>query len=173
MMDDFSLEHKQAVGASAPAAIAPPQVSNKNFRLVKEIEDEEMAFKRATTKAALDIAKEETDKAIERAARVEKLCEQLNERMQLMEKTFQKQLEDLKQESNGLKAELTEAQAENRGLKNSLEQLQNELMVNEKHGQDLEDALYYLQDEIAKPKPAPKAESPLRGAKGARAPVKK
>jgi len=57
MMDDFSLEHKQAVGASAPAAIAPPQVSNKNFRLVKEIEDEEMAFKRATTKAALDIVR--------------------------------------------------------------------------------------------------------------------
>ncbi len=52
-----------------------------HFRLVNEIEEEEKAFARATTKFAIDAAKEETEKAMQRASTIGTLCADLNDRL--------------------------------------------------------------------------------------------
>jgi hypothetical protein len=49
--------------------------------LINQIEEEEKAFSRATTKFAIDAAKVETEKAMLRASKIEALCTDLHDRL--------------------------------------------------------------------------------------------
>ncbi len=57
------------------------QFGESHFRLINEIEEEEKAFARATTKFAIDAAKAETEKAMQRASMIETLCINLHDRL--------------------------------------------------------------------------------------------
>ena len=52
-----------------------------HFRLIEQIEEEEKAFARETTKLAIAAAKEETEKVAKTNSRLEQMCSDLLERV--------------------------------------------------------------------------------------------
>lgn len=57
------------------------EYDSAHFRLTQQIEEEEKAFARATTKFAMDAAKEETQKVVMKASKLEQMCSEMQDRM--------------------------------------------------------------------------------------------
>mmetsp|Transcript_1014 Transcript_1014/g.2253 ORF Transcript_1014/g.2253 Transcript_1014/m.2253 type:complete len:218 (-) Transcript_1014:53-706(-) len=164
-------EEELARSRRAPqVAVAEPQPTHKNLRLLKEIEEDEQTFQRATTKAAIDAARAETTKAVERAVQVEQLCHTLDDEVGRQAKVAEKNKESLLESDKQLQEQINGLRDENRQLKDVIADMKQQMAAQAKHGKDIEDALYFLSDELSKAKDAAKkAEASQKGGRmGAR-----
>ena len=138
------------------AAKGPQETpAQRNLRLLKEIEDEEEAFQRKTTKLAMEMARVESDKVMSKTVTVEAFAKQMHEKMEALQATFTQEIEQGRKREDALQAQLASVMTENKRLALTVEEVLKEQKVAAKHRNDLEEAIFYLQDEILKTKPKP------------------
>mmetsp|Transcript_98456 Transcript_98456/g.158765 ORF Transcript_98456/g.158765 Transcript_98456/m.158765 type:complete len:163 (+) Transcript_98456:172-660(+) len=125
------------------------------YMQLKDIEDEEQALQRKITQLAMDAARSEAEKSMTKALTVEAAMRQVQDQMREMQSAFAKEVDSSRKREDALQTQLTVAVNENKRLSLAVDDIDRQNKDGEKHRKDLEEAIFYLQDEIIKNKPKP------------------
>ncbi|KAJ1476213.1 hypothetical protein T484DRAFT_3118514 [Baffinella frigidus] len=148
-----------------PTSGLPSRAGNsanrKNAKLVKEIKDEEDAFGKRVTAGAMQAGKDASAKAMLRIDALVDTVKSLTTQSDGVQSALREELAESRRKEERMLSALEESVVAQKELRADVLALQKQAKTHEKQRSDLEEALFFLQDEIArataKPTTAPKS----------------